>query len=71
MAKDVKYVRLGISPEDDKLLDRLADDAFKGALKKVDVGRLLLQYALDHYGAALDWYRDRGLAVIAEEKKPK
>lgn len=63
-AGKAKYVRVGISQQDDAILDRLADGAFKGALKKADVGRLLLEYALSHYGDVIDWYKKRGLDVL-------
>jgi hypothetical protein len=63
------YVRIGVSTENDALLDKLAEDGFKGALTKVDVGRILLQYALeaDHYKAIMDWYRDRGVEIIGKK----
>jgi hypothetical protein len=60
------YVRIGISPADDALLDQLADRGFKGALDKKDVGRLCVEFALSHYGQMMDWFKKRGLDVLKD-----
>lgn len=67
MAEEVTYIRVGISPKNDRLLEKIAAKGFIRALTKVDVGRLAIQYALAHWVDMLNWYRDRGQDIIVAE----